>query len=1127
MKSPTHPDAIGRLVAAPPLRALATQLSKSTAVSVSGLWGSSVSAVLAAIEAELHRPLLLVCGHIDEAEDLADDLELFMGRRPQVLPALELAGSLGRVSEEQVSNRLRLVSKLAADREGKPLIVTAISALMQAVPSRQQISELMLTLKSGQKLEAEKLIVWLSEHGYNRLDQVEVPGDFAVRGGILDIYLPGDFEQAGDLVGLTARVDFFDDNIESLRRFDLETLGSGDKLESIVIPDIKGKLPDTGQSTHLFNLMPPDTIVALWAPLEIAEQAKSYLDRLTEANGIYPLSAILNHASKFTRIELSQFDQSASAIHSLVDKDVPHVTLPIRSLQRFETEAKKAIVELAELSTTHKVTVFCENPGERQRFGELLEQSAKGLSAKVETPIGYLHRGFIWDEASLNHSVDASGFALLGHHELFHRYEQRRRVSAGRQIATKPVDSFLDLKIGDYVVHVAHGIAKFTGMQTLVKDGQSEEYLTLRFAEQAALYVPASAINLVQKYIGGFHGHPKLSRLGSGVWEKQKASVSQAVMDLAAELIEVQAARDAELGTAYPPDTDWQKEFEAEFPYEPTEDQVTGAEDIKKDMSRPRPMDRLLCGDVGYGKTELAMRAAFKAVEYGRQVAVLVPTTVLAEQHYRSFKERMANYPFTIESISRFKSSREQKETVKRLAAGQIDILIGTHRLVSKDVKFADLGLVVIDEEQRFGVTHKERLKQMRKTVDVLTMSATPIPRTLHMSLLGIRDISNLTTAPRDRRSVVTEVTSYDAQRVKQAMLRELAREGQIYFVHNRVQSIKEMAEQIQQLVPEARLLIGHGQMGDGELEDVMLKFIRHEADILVCTTIIESGLDIPNCNTIFINQADRFGLSELHQLRGRVGRYKNRAYCYLLLPADRPITPVAAKRLKAIEEYSHLGAGFKIAMRDLEIRGAGNILGPEQSGHIATVGYEMYCQLLEEATRQLKKQQKETLPEAHVEIGLGASIPKPFIPTDRQRMDVYRRLTRCRSLAEVAALEKDVKDAFGEPPRPAVLLFALTELKILSGIFGIESIIRKDPDVVMKVRDAARANVGLIGAPGSLRVIDERTVYLRMPGSFMEPDTILLALRNLMKSAYEREQRGEPPPVAKTPGRPAIAARP
>jgi transcription-repair coupling factor (superfamily II helicase) len=388
----------------------------------------------------------------------------------------------------------------------------------------------------------------------------------------------------------------------------------------------------------------------------------------------------------------------------------------------------------------------------------------------------------------------------------------------------------------------------------------------------------------------------------------------------------------------------------AEFPYEPTTDQITAAEDIKQDMQKRRPMDRLLCGDVGYGKTEMAMRAAFKAMEFGKQVAVLVPTTVLAEQHYRSFTSRMADYPFVVDSISRTKSTKEQKDTLKKLAAGQVDLLIGTHRLISKDVKFADLGLVVIDEEQRFGVTHKERLKQMRKTVDVLTMSATPIPRTLHMSMVGLRDISSLTTAPQDRRSVVTEVMPFDRNRVKLAILRELQREGQVYFVHNRVSNIVEMADEIQQLVPDARILIGHGQMPDGEMEDAMMKFIRHEADILVCTTIIESGLDIPNANTIIINNADRFGLSELHQLRGRVGRWKHRAYCYLLLPPDRPVTPVAAKRLKAIEEYSHLGAGFKIAMRDLEIRGAGNILGPEQSGHIAAVGYEMYCQLLEEA---------------------------------------------------------------------------------------------------------------------------------------------------------------------------------
>src|SRR5437868_7365140 len=387
----------------------------------------------------------------------------------------------------------------------------------------------------------------------------------------------------------------------------------------------------------------------------------------------------------------------------------------------------------------------------------------------------------------------------------------------------------------------------------------------------------------------------------------------------------------------------------------------------------------------------------------------------------------MAESPFAIESISRFKSPREAKEIVKRASAGGVDILIGTHRIISKDVKFPDLGLVVIDEEQRFGVTHKERLKQMRKTVDVLTMQATPIPRTLHMSMLGLRDISSLTTAPQDRRSVVTEVMPYDKNRIKLALLRELQREGQVYFVHNRVHSILEVAEEIQRMVPEARILTGHGQMGEGELEDVMVKFINHEADILVCTTIIESGLDIPNANTIIINNADRFGLSELHQLRGRVGRWKHRAYCYLLLPSDRPVTPVAAKRLKAIEEYSHLGAGFKIAMRDLEIRGAGNILGPEQSGHIATVGYEMYCQLLEEATRQLKKEAKPVVPEAHVDIGLSAYIPKPYIPADRQRMDIYRRLTRCTSLEMLAALDQDMKDAFGEPPRPVILLMALT----------------------------------------------------------------------------------------------------
>ena len=1118
------PESIGRLVAARPLRQLARDIAEHRAATASGLWGSSLAAVTAAIEAELHRPILVVCGHVDEADDLADDLELFHGRRPEVVPALELNAGLGRVSEELVAGRMQLITKLMAESSTADvpprLLVCPIQALMQSVPSRQQIGELILTLKPGQQLDSQKLIVWLSEHGYNRLEQVEVPGDFAVRGGIIDVYLPGEFAEAGDQIGLTVRVDFFDDQIESINTFDLAGLGSQGKLSSVQLVDLKGKLPESSGSTHWLTHLSPQTVVVLWAPMEIAEQARSYLDRLPEVKGIYPLAAVLKNAEPFARLELSQFDQGAT---SLLDPGgVPHVQLPIGSLQRFETEAKKAIKELAELSTDHTVTVFCENAGESQRFGEMLDAEQPAARGKIEIALGYLHRGFVWGHAST--LAGQQPVALLGHHELFHRYEQRRRVK--KVIASRPVDSFLDLQQGDYVVHIAHGIAKFTGIQQITKDGKSEEYLTLRFADSASLHVPAARINLIQKYVGGFSGHPQLSRLGGNSWEKQKEKVSEAVMDMAAELLTIQAARNAELGTSFPPDTEWQKEFEAEFPYEPTPDQITGAEEIKADMQKRRPMDRLLCGDVGYGKTELAMRAAFKAVENGRQVAVLVPTTVLAEQHYRSFRERMVNYPFEIESISRFKTTKEQKQIVTRAAAGEVDVLIGTHRLLSKDIKFADLGLVVVDEEQRFGVTHKERLKQMRSTVDVLTMSATPIPRTLHMSMLGLRDISSLTTAPQDRRSVVTEVIPFDRQRVQQAILREIMRGGQIYFVHNRVYNITEMADEIQKLVPEARILIGHGQMGDVEMEDAMLRFIRHEADVLVCTTIIESGLDIPNANTIIINNADRFGLSELHQLRGRVGRWKHRAYCYLLLPADRPVTLVAAKRLKAIEEYSHLGAGFKIAMRDLELRGAGNILGPEQSGHIATVGYEMYCQLLEEATRQLKNEPKPTRPEAHVELNLSAFIPKQYIPADRQRLDVYRRLTRCTSLEMCQGLQQDVKDAFGEPPRQVLVLIALTELRILAGLYGIDSIIKKDPDVVITVNDVAKAQQALVGAPGTLRVVDEKTVYLRMPPTFMESEACLMVLRNLMNAAHERELRGEPPPVPPPAAKRPVATR-
>ncbi|MFW6154690.1 MAG: DEAD/DEAH box helicase, partial [Planctomycetota bacterium] len=547
-------------------------------------------------------------------------------------------------------------------------------------------------------------------------------------------------------------------------------------------------------------------------------------------------------------------------------------------------------------------------------------------------------------------------------------------------------------------------------------------------------------------------------------------------------------------------DTIWQQRFEEEFPYTETRDQLACIKEVKADQMRPRPMDRLLCGDVGFGKTELAIRAAFKVVEAGRQVAVLVPTTVLAAQHMRTFSERLADYPFTVDVISRFRSAGDQKRIAERAAGGGIDILVGTHRLLSNDINFADLGLVIIDEEQRFGVAHKERFKAMRATVDVLTMTATPIPRTLHMSLLGLRDISNLQTPPLDRRAIHTEVARFDEGLIQGAIQRELAREGQVFFLHNRVGSIRAVADRVQQLVPDARVAVGHGQMPPRQLERVMLGFVDRAYDVLVCTTIIESGLDIPTVNTIIIDNGDRFGLAELHQLRGRVGRYKHRAYCHILLPEERTVTPVAAKRLKAIEEFSDLGAGFQIAMRDLEIRGAGNILGPEQSGHIATVGYELYCQLLDEAVRDLRGEAPPPRKDVSVDLGIRAYIPRRYIPSDRQRMEVYRRIARCGDENELTQLRTDLLDAYGKPPPALQTLLEVAEIRVLAGALGIGSIVLMRPDIIFTIRDWTLARDAFEGATGTVRMPDERTAHWRLPSSYLEGGTLLTVTRNQLK---------------------------
>jgi transcription-repair coupling factor (superfamily II helicase) len=1112
-------------------------------VCADGLWGSFAPILAGTTAGKLKRPLLYVTAHLEQADEVRDDLELFCGRTPELLSAFETLPGEGAAADEIHAERVRLCTRLQDVREGADserdlIIVAPIQALMQPVPSPEALTANLLTLAVGQQQAPHELAEWLVERGYTRLDQVESPGDFALRGEILDIWPPAEVEPY--------RVDFFGDTIESIRRFEVSSQRSEEELPLIRVAgrampshraggrrgafEQKAPTPTLPRSTgggrrpsaspsntgggsetsSFFAYLPADTLVAFAEPIEIQELGKTFWTRLGSPRGMLPVDKLFRRANEFTQLHLYALSApdfvpqatmagpkaaSESASTAGEPAGVPRFTFGVQSLTRFETKTAQALEELHQLAGQRDVLLYCDNEPERQRFEELWGSTIGAVPPRLHMAIGLMHRGFDWPDGRL---------ALVGHHEVFHRYLQRRRIR--RAHAARPIESWLDLQTGDYVVHIVHGIARFMGLRTMAKSAsaKSEEYLTLEFAEGARMHVPVTQIDLVQKYIGAGATPPPLTKLGGTRWTKTKERVEESIEDLAGDLLRIQATRASQPGIAYPEDTPWQNEFEGSFIYTETEDQLTALAELKKDLRRPSPMDRLLCGDVGYGKTELAMRAAFKVAEYGKQVAVLVPTTVLAEQHERTFRERFADYPFTIESVSRFKTKKQQDEIIARARKGQVDVLIGTHRILSKDVGFKDLGLVIVDEEQRFGVEHKERLKRFRETVEVLTMSATPIPRTLHMSMLGIRDISSLATPPMDRRSIVTRVSHWDETLIRDSIIREMNRDGQVFFVHNFVHDIESFADTIQRIVPEARLLIGHGQMREHELENVMIRFIRHEADVLVCTTIIESGLDIPNCNTILIDRAERFGLSELHQLRGRVGRYKHRAYCYLLLPPGKPLTDPAARRLKAIEEYSDLGAGFRIAMRDLEIRGAGNILGPEQSGHIAAVGYELYCQLLDSAVRRLKNEPADTFRPVHLELDVPSHIPRSYIESDRQRMEIYRRLARCRSRAELEQLDKDLRDAFGPYPPVVQTLLDLAEIRILCQPLKIRAINQQRPDLIFTVDDLRLLEPMFAASPGSARMADANTVHLRLSESYFEPTTLLPVLRRMLQAGAE-----------------------
>ena len=1069
---------------------------------VTGLWGSSAPMVAAAAATE--RALLYVTAHPDQADAVLDDLHLFAARSCQLLPAWEPAvggSGEGPASGEIHAERLRLCSLLrewtagegsasplqpdSGATAGPPIVVAPIQALMQAVSPPEVLEAWTLRLDTNQRRDPAELAAWLTDHGFERLERVEAPGDFAVRGDILDVFVPGEPDPI--------RIEFLDERIDSIRRFDISSHRSEGTLASASI-SAPAHHQAAGQSaeqrtTSFLAYLPAEALVVLDEPGELQEMGRTVYDRLPDCGSIEPVEEVLTRAAAFDQMQVSRLPGPSE------EDDGDCFAFHVTSLSRFEGKATEAVAELCRAAADHQVHVFCDNEAEAKRLSEILIEEAGRVPASLHMAVGSFHRGFEWTPART---------ICVAHHEIFQRYRQRRRIR--RVPAARPLDSWLDLEPGDLVVHVVHGIARFSGMRTLAKGGaeDGEEFLSLEFADHARLHVPVSQIDLVQKYVGAAAVKPVLSKLGGTRWQKTTERVEEAVSDLAASLLAVQAARQTHPGVAYPADTSWQREFERSFLYEETEDQLLVAEQLKTDLQQTQPMDRLLCGDVGYGKTELAVRAAFKVVEYGKQVAVLVPTTVLAEQHQQTFGERLADYPFEIRCLSRFRTAAEQKKIVEDTRKGRVDILIGTHRMLSRDVAFADLGLVVIDEEQRFGVEHKDRLKQLRYTVDVLTMTATPIPRTLHMALLGIRDISSLATPPLDRRAIATQIRPFDLQLIREAVLREMNRDGQVYFVHNYVRSIRSMADEIRKIVPEARVLVGHGQMKESELEKVMTAFVRHQADVLVCTTIIESGIDIPRVNTIFISQADRFGLADLHQLRGRVGRSKHRAYCYLLLPGSRTVTPKAARRLKSIEEFSELGAGFRIAMRDLEIRGAGNILGGEQSGHIAAVGYELYCQILERNTRRLRGEPEALPPRVQLELGVSGHIPSRYIASSRARIEVYKRVVSAGTLAELRQVERDLVDAFGRYPPPVARLLELAEIRVRARDWGIRSIVLHRPDVVLTVEDHRQLEPVFTGAPGTARMPDAKTVHWRLPPAYLETPTLLAVLRKHLSVEME-----------------------
>jgi transcription-repair coupling factor (superfamily II helicase) len=998
------------------------------------------------------------------------------------------------------------------------IVIVPLEAAAMRWNSAEYYADLARIVRRGETIDIDPLLEHLRTVGYNSADAVDMPGEFALRGGILDVYPPE--------ADRPLRIEFFGDEVETIRKFDPATqrsaapvdevvllpltetpvnehvLGvihsrlsgkrlSGSEIEiehamlatgTAVFPGWEFYAPVAGSGHHLFDLL-PQSVVILDEPSAVLAKQQEWWNKVTERHERSGIGTLVRPEEiYFPPQEWEQRLQGKPGVDierlGIADVDISSdgneaFTFHSRPTTRFHGSIPAMIEEVKKLTADGKRVIFAvPNMGEGERLADIFTEYTVPFRLGSRSPSpgseSYLDEAsYLAGEMStatvvkalLPEGVEISDASLIvfGARDLFddsevgvaQPFRQKSKVSAF-------LSDFRDLVIGDYVVHVEHGIAQYQGLKELTQGDTTGEFMLLEFAESAKLYVPLTRLDLIQKYRSTEGARPPLSRLGGTQWAKTKARVKKAMRDMADELLKLYAQRKMAQGHAYPTDTQWQREFEDAFDYNETEDQLSAIVDIKQDMESSMPMDRLLCGDVGYGKTEVAMRAAFKAVQDNRQVAVLAPTTVLAFRHFETFKRRFAAFPITIEMISRFRTTKEQRGIVEKVEQGKIDILIGTHRILSKDIKFPDLGLLVVDEEQRFGVRHKERLKQLKREVDVLTMSATPIPRTLHMSLVGLRDMSVIETPPKDRMAIQTVVAPFDEKLIRSAIEHELERSGQAYFVHNRVESIYEIASKIQELAPRARVIVGHGQMSEGELEKVMLSFMRHEADVLVATTIIENGLDIPLCNTILINRADRHGLSELYQLRGRVGRSNRRAYAYLLIPPEQELTPIARRRLAALKEFSDLGAGFKIAALDLELRGAGNLLGGEQSGQIEAVGFEMYTTLLERTVRELKGEELPERVSTQLNLALNLRIPNEYIPEENQRLRMYKRIAGVENEEQLSDVRSELEDRYGPLPQTVRNLLDAAALKLLSERIGVLGIDRKRDSVQIRFSEQA-----------------------------------------------------------------------